>query len=221
MVSPEVPQWLLPAWVRACTEAHASAPISVITEMGQRLIDRWSEPQRAFHNERHLADVLERIDEMVEEAAAPTVVRLAAWFHGVILDDRGGEDRHASAQVAAAQLPKLGLPSEIVERVQTLISALASRDGEASDFDVQVLSDADLSVLAAEPQRYARYLTEIRQENLQVPDSEFWRIRHTIVSRLLARPKLFLSPRGAEWEDAARQNLIAEQARLAARVGRS
>ena len=104
----DAPQWLLSAYVRSAVGAGATAPTEQIKDAGQALVERWGSPGRAFHNLKHLVDVLARVDELVEETHQPDLVRLAAWYHGAIFDaadrkayaNRGGEDETSSAGLA-------------------------------------------------------------------------------------------------------------------------
>ncbi len=218
----DAPQWLVPAWVRACLGAGATAPHEQIEETGERLLARWTEPSRHFHNTRHLAEVLAHVDELAEEAHSPDLVRLAAWYHGAVFDaaerasyaHRGGEDERASAVLARLELGELGLPQRAVERVAELVTALERHTPEPGDDDCVVLCDADLAMLAAEPQRYKAYLADIRAEYAHIPVEEFVRARIAILRRLVARPRLFASPLAHGWEEPARQNVEAELQRL-------
>ncbi|MEK8227695.1 hypothetical protein NKG05_18695 [Oerskovia sp. M15] len=87
-----------------------------IRTVGEGLLERWGQPDRHFHNLRHLADVLGRVDELAQETHDADVVRLAAWYHGAIFDaarkaayaNKGGEDESASAILAFDQLTSLG-----------------------------------------------------------------------------------------------------------------
>ena len=224
----DAPQWLMSAWTRACTGAGATAPAEEVERVGERLLERWTEPGRHFHNLRHLADVLARVDELAEETHEADVVRLAAWYHGAIFDaaerasyaHRGGEDERASAALARQELTDLGVPPAAVERVVALVMALARHTPDPTDFDCAVLCDADLAMLAAEPQRYKAYLEDVRAEYAHLPVEEFVRARIAILTRLEERPRLFASPLGAAWEEPARQNLGAELHRLRKELGR-
>ncbi len=215
-------QWLLPAWVRTCIGAGATAPTSEIEHVGERLLARWSAPGRHFHNTRHLADVLAHVDELAEEAHEPDLVRLAAWYHGAVFDaaerasfaHQGGEDERASAALARLELGELGLPEHAVDRVASLVTALARHTPIPGDEDCAVLCDADLAMLAAEPQRYKAYLTALRAEYAHIPVEHFVRARIAILRHLLGRPRLFASPLGHGWEEPARQNVDAELQRL-------
>ncbi|WP_298461718.1 hypothetical protein [uncultured Cellulomonas sp.] len=218
----DAPQWLLSSWSRSCEGAGATASAEEIRAVGSRLVDRWSEPGRHFHNLKHLLHVLSRVDELAEETHEPDLVRLAAWYHGAIFDaaekaayaNRGGEDEVGSAELARTELTALGVPERSVERVVHLVTALARHAAAPGDFDCAVLCDADLAVLAAEPQRYKAYLKEVRAEYAHVPVEDYLRARSAILTKLQQRPALFASPLGAAWEEPARQNVAAELHRI-------
>ncbi|HQY34285.1 hypothetical protein [Actinotalea sp.] len=218
----DAPQWLISAWSRAAVGAGATAPRDEVDAVGEELLERWSDPHRHFHNLRHLTDVLARVDELAEETHEPDLVRLAAWYHGAVFDaaekvsyaHRGGEDEMASAALAREELTGLGLRPAAVDRVVELVVALARHVSRPEDFDCAVLCDADLAMLAADPQRYKAYLTDIRAEYAHLPVEEFVRARIAILRRLEHRPTLFSSPLGAAWEEPARQNLGGELHRL-------
>ncbi|WP_454050954.1 HD domain-containing protein [Cellulomonas sp. Marseille-Q8402] len=218
----DAPQWLLSAFKRSALGAGATAPTERVVEVGSDLLERWSGTGRTYHNLRHLCDVLARVDELAEETHEPDLVRLAAWYHGAVFDaaqvaayaNRGGEDEIASARLAREQLTELGVPAASVDRVHQLVIALVRHAADPSDFDCAVLCDADLAMLAAEPQRYKAYLHDVREEYADIPTADYLRARQRIVNKLLKRPSLFVSPLGAAWEEPARQNLGAELHKL-------
>jgi predicted metal-dependent HD superfamily phosphohydrolase len=218
----DAPAWLLSAWSRTCEGAGATASPEEVRAVGSRLLDRWSEPGRHFHNLKHLVHVLSRVDELAEETHEPDLVRLAAWYHGAIFDaaekaayaNRGGEDEVASAELARTELLALGVPERSADRVHHMVTALARHASSPGDFDCAVLCDADLAVLAAEPQRYKAYLKDVRAEYAHVPVEDYLRARSAILTKLQNRATLFNSPLGAAWEEPARQNVAAELHRI-------
>jgi predicted metal-dependent HD superfamily phosphohydrolase len=221
-------QWLISSWVRSVRNAGATAPVDQIRATGERLLDRWSHPSRTFHNVRHLADVLRRVDELAEETHEPDLVRLGAWYHGAVFaHDVDAEhatldsaDEDASAALAVAELTVLGVPEGAARRTRELVTTLGRHFADPGDTDAAVLCDADLALLAAEPQRYQEYLRAVRAEYERIPQAAFLRARRTIVTRLLARPQLYTSPMGGTWEEPARQNLQAELQRIDKELGR-
>ena len=218
----EAPQWLLPAFTRSVKAIGATQPPEAIGSAGELLIERWSTPDRRFHNLRHLIDMLARVDELAEESHNPDIMRVACWYHGCVFSSdveevtrgNGGEDETASAAFAEADLRHLGVPMETLKRVCCLIVNLKRHMLAEDDIDAQALIDADLGTLAVDPQTYAEYVRLLREEYSHIPMEEYLRGRLTIVSRLLDRDHLFHSPLGQRWEHPARENLAAEQRRL-------
>lgn len=218
----QAPQWLLSSWIRSCLAAGATANEAELIGTCRDLLDRWSEPGRLYHGPRHLVAVLTHVDELAEEAHDPDLVRLAAWYHGAVFSaqakqaysNQAGEDEVASGALAREQLTGLGVPVATAERVSALVTNLVRHKPVKADLDSGVLNDADLAILKADPQRYREYLVDIRQEYAHIPVLDFVRTRLRIISKLLDRPHLYTTAAAAAWEDTARQNLIAERARL-------
>lgn len=210
------------SWIRSCLAAGATASHPELRTTGLALLDRWSEPTRFYHTVKHLADVLSRVDELAEETHEPDLVRLAAWYHGAIFNaearvayaSQGGEDEVASAALARSELVDLGVSEKHAARVAELVTALARHKPAAGDFDCAVLCDADMAILASEPQRYSCYVRDIRKEYEHIPVADYLAARHRILTKLVGRKSLFASPLAASWEDAARQNLAGELARV-------
>lgn len=223
----DAPQWLVSAFVRTCVAVGATADRSQIVAAAERLLERWGEPGRHYHNVRHVVDVLAKVDQLAEETHDPEYVRLAAWYHGAVFSSaptsayaqRGGEDEVASAEFAAEELTALGVPAPAVQRVHDIITGIA-RHRDAVDVDTQALCDAELATLAVEPQKYAAYRRDVRSEYAHIPLRDYLTARIAILTKLLARRDLFASPLGHHWEDPARQNLTAELSRLKAELER-
>jgi predicted metal-dependent HD superfamily phosphohydrolase len=218
----DAPQWFCSSFARAAIGAGATASEQELADAGDALVARWSGEDRHFHNLKHLATVLHRVDELSQETHDPDLVRLAAWYHGAVFSsDRnktyaleGGEQTTASAELARKELTELGVPAKNADRVAQLVDTLLRHTPVHGDTDSQVLNDADLSMLAIEPQRYKEYAAAVRAEYAHIPTRDFLRARIRILERLLRRPQIFSSPMGAAWENPARQNVEAELARL-------
>lgn len=168
---------------------------------------------RGYHDTRHLAEVLDRVDELAAagEAFDAVAVRLAAWFHDGVYDGKpGAEERSAQwALDALADLP-------VAEEVARLVRLTETHRPDESDPSGCVLSDADLAILAAPAERYAEYAADVRREYAHVPDDLFAAGRAAVLRGLLAKPSLFHTAHArAYWESPARANVERELADLA------
>lgn len=180
-------------------------PLPRHTDLRDRLTAVWS-TDRGYHDLRHLAEVLDRIAELGE--ADNTEVVLAAWFHDAVYDGAPvAEER--SALLAERELAEVeGVDAAEVARLVRLTEA---HRPELGDRNGEVLTDADLAILAAPPERYAEYVAGVRAEYAAVPDDVFRRGRLAVLRDLADKPHLFHTAYArAEWEPTARTNLATE-----------
>lgn len=179
-------------------------PLPDRLELRDRLVAAYS-TERGYHDLRHLAEVLARIDELGESDNSEIV--LAAWFHDAVYDG-GEDDEERSALLAAAELAGTGVDTVEVAR---LVRLTATHDPAPDDHAGQVISDADLAILAADPARYADYADGVRRDYAFVPDADFRAGRRAVLEELVARDALFRTEHARrEWEPRARENLARE-----------
>ncbi|GGQ39495.1 putative metal-dependent HD superfamily phosphohydrolase [Actinomadura coerulea] len=182
-----------------------------IRHIGTELDQRYGEPHRRYHTRAHLTAVLDLVDELAGHAEDPDAVRIAAWFHDAVYDPERADNEERSARLAARMLADTDLPDAVVARVVRLVELTATHAPEEDDRDGQVLCDADLAVLGAEPERYAAYAAAVREEYAFVPDEFFRAGRAEVLNGLLALPRLFHTPAARErFEERARGNMRTE-----------
>jgi predicted metal-dependent HD superfamily phosphohydrolase len=183
---------------------------------GRKLIGRWAEPHRRYHDLAHLQAVLEGVDALAAHAVDRVAVELAAWYHDAVYAGTP-DDEENSARVAEADLTGLRLADGLVAETARLVRLTATHDPDPGDRNGETLCDADLTILATDPATYARYVAAVRAEYAHVPDDAFRAGRAQILQRLLDGPALFRTPTGHErWETSARANLEAELGSLTA-----
>lgn len=177
-----------------------------------RLIARWSEPHRTYHDVRHLEDVLLALDQLSvrgEDIASETL--LAAWFHDAVYQG-DPSDEAESAALAVSELQQVGLDSGLMDRVREHILA-TSPSNEITDPPPVLahLLDADLWIFAAGRERYEGYRDAVRAEYAHVSEADFAVGRAAILRGYLERPRIYFTPFAQElWEARARRNLSRE-----------
>lgn len=192
-----------------------SWPLASGLDVRDALIAAYGDPARGYHDSRHLSEVLDRLAELAENGAEfdRVAVDLAAWFHDGIYDgERDAEER--SAMWAEDALGGLAEPVVVTEVVR-LVRLTESHRPDDSDANGCALSDADLAILAAPPERYAEYVATVRTEYAHVPDDDFRTGRAGVLRDLLAKQQLFHTAYALKhWEDAARDNAETELSNL-------
>ncbi len=195
-------------------DLRARWPLAGADGLRDRLLAAYDAPARGYHDLTHLAEVLAHVDLLAEEADNLRAVVLAAWFHDAVYDG-GADDEEQSAEWAEAELPEAGVPPGTVAAVGRLVRLTSTHRPAPDDRDGQVLSDADLAILAADAGRYAAYVAGVRAEYAAVPDADFRRGRAAVLRDLLAKPAVFHTGRGRRlWEEPARANVERELAAL-------
>jgi predicted metal-dependent HD superfamily phosphohydrolase len=186
-------------------------------EPGAALVARYSEPHRRYHTVEHLVEVLAWVDELAHVADDPVAVELAAWYHDAIYDAgaAGGESERRSAELAVVELTGLGVEARLVDEVRRLVLLTAGHEVGAGDANGAVLADADLAILGADADRYARYAADVRTEYAHVPDDAWAAGRAALLDRFAGRPRLYVTDRAHQRLDAAaRRNLAWERSTL-------
>lgn len=180
--------------------------------LGQDLLGRYAEPHRAYHDQQHLTEMLDTIDELAGEATDPDSVRLAAWFHDAVYDPEApaGANEESSAQLAEAELAAYGLGEDKIAEVGRLVRLTASHTATDGDSNGAVLCDADLRILAADRRRYDEYTAAVRREYAHVPDTDFRRGRAAVLEKLGDGRIFTTKPARRRWERPARDNLDRE-----------
>jgi predicted metal-dependent HD superfamily phosphohydrolase len=181
------------------------------------LLARHRQPHRRYHTATHVMWVLRHIDDL---AAANTpvdldAVRAAALFHDAVYDPRSPTNEHDSAGLARRVLADCGWEPARVDRVAALIELTAGHVAPDTDLGADILLDADLAILGAEPADYRSYVTGVRAEYAHV-DDDAWRVgRAAVLRSFLERPAIYrTTSMQAARERRARANLSAELADL-------
>jgi predicted metal-dependent HD superfamily phosphohydrolase len=171
------------------------------------------EPQRHYHTLRHLAECLTWLGELRACASRPEVLAMALWFHDAVYDPQRADNEQRSADWARDALLAHAVAPATARRVHDLV--LATRhDAPATDApggpdpDRDLLLDIDLSILGADPARFAEYGREIRAEYAFVPRWIYRRKRRAVLAGFAARVPLYATaPLGARLEAQAHRNL--------------
>jgi len=189
-------------------------------EIGEDLLRRYAEPHRRYHTAQHLADVLDHIDELASGSEDLFLVRLAAWFHDAVYAIPAGQvsNEEASARLALRTLGRAGLEQEDLTQVARLVRLTETHVPGTRDPEGELLCDADLAILAAEPASYDHYVEQIREEYASVPDQQFLAGRLDVLTSLADR-ELFRTGKGRRLAGAARANLEREMRALIDRLG--
>ena len=216
-VSPERLESMQKGWGRAL-EKYGVTPRDAYPAFDV-LVAAYSAPERHYHNLEHLGEMFKVVERLAGLVEQPNALHLAIWFHDAVYDSRAKDNERRSGELAVDLLGPLGVPATTIERIVSMIWSTAHTSGEAPALrDTQVLLDADLAILGASEERYARYAADIRKEYAWVPEADYRAGRAAVLTRFLAAPRIYLTQiMFEEGDQRARANMRAELASLQAK----
>lgn len=176
---------------------------------------RYNETQRAYHTLRHVRQLFEQFEQIVAHLHKPHLIALALYYHDVIYNPTRSDNELKSAEHAVDKL-KGYLNEEQCRYIYALILMTATHQlSELTDddkrSDAAYLLDMDLSVLGTPWPEYERYARAVRQEYAHISVIDYRIGRVTVLQKLLAHPKLYLTSYYYErLEQQARENMERE-----------
>lgn len=176
------------------------------------LIRRHRERHRRYHTLDHVLAVVRHVGELASNEATDDFAAIvaAAWFHDAVYEPRSSANERASARLARRDLAKLGWADERTAAVGAMIEGTAHHS-DPVDIDTAVLFDADLAILGAPRDVYARYVANVRAEYAHVDDAAWKTGRADVLDAFLQRKRIFATATGFDrWESDARANLRSE-----------
>lgn len=154
------------------------------------LLEHYSEKRRAYHNKTHIADCLEKFDEVESHLSYPHEVELAIWFHDVIYNPYKGDNELQSAIRCESFMNDNGVQEEIIKRVYDLIMA-TKHPCVPQNKDEEYLIDIDISILGASTEEYTAYARKIRKEYSFVPWFYYKKKRKEVLQAFLDQNTLY------------------------------
>jgi predicted metal-dependent HD superfamily phosphohydrolase len=188
-------------------------PLPVFADLRRR----YTQPERAYHNWRHIEDGLRELLAVEHLADHQDAIRMAWYFHDAVYDTRASDRENVaqSARLAVERLRQAGLPDAVIGRIEGLIHVTHHTEPPAGT-DAQLMADIDLSILGKPDAEFDRYERAIRAEYAWVADDVYRSVRAGILERFLQRPSIYSHPVFVEaYEVQARRNLRRSLAALA------
>ncbi|MBB2890463.1 HD domain-containing protein [Flexivirga oryzae] len=212
---------LLDSWVSNLIGLTPAVEPASTLRAGETLLARWTEPHRHYHTLQHLTEMLAALDTLSAAACLDPrelhLARVAAWLHDAVYEVHApaGDSERASAQLARNLLVSLRVGRSDVDVVEALILLTIDHGTGLPGALADVFTDADLWILAASPDRFDAYCSQVRAEYASVPEASYNQARSAILASLVDRHEVYRTSFGrAEWTVTARENVAREIDRL-------
>jgi predicted metal-dependent HD superfamily phosphohydrolase len=176
----------------------------------EEIAQAYGSKKRHYHNLAHLAHLYAQLLAVKTLLNDWDCALFALFYHDVVYKVHKTDNEEKSAELAVKQLKQLGAPLEIIDKCQALILATKTHVN-STDPDVNLFTDADLSILGADWEVYADYSQKIRREYAVYPDLLYLPGRKKVLKHFLDMERIFKTDFFFErYEKTARENLTRE-----------
>ena len=185
----------------------------IAAKLWRELEEKYSPSTRHYHTIDHLDHVLRQLSPLRNAFKNWHVIVFAVAYHDAIYKPLRNDNEEKSAVLAAERLKNIGVPQEYLSKCRQLI--LATKMHEAADYETNLFTDADLSILGSDSITYNRYIKNIRQEYAIYPDIIYSHGRKKVLLHFLNMKQIFKTEEFSRpLEAQARKNLQEELSRL-------
>jgi predicted metal-dependent HD superfamily phosphohydrolase len=175
----------------------------------QEVETHYAEKWRHYHTMAHLEHLIKELIPMKPSFANWNVVAFAVVYHDIIYKVSKTNNEEKSAALAAERLRSIAVPPQLIRRCKDFI--LATKWHEPVDAEVDLFTDADLSILGSDVDAYQQYTKQVRKEYSIYPDLLYRPGRKKVLLHFLEMPHIYKSSFFREmYEAAARRNLKKE-----------
>ena len=156
--------------------------------LGEALIRAWDEPQRHYHDQRHLIWLLDEAERRAPLIQDNAFVGYAIWFHDAVYQPGEPNNEKLSADWARTSLAH---DPALAERVTHVIEMTKNHAEGQAGGDAALFLDMDIAILGAPWETYCAYAAGIRAEYPHVVDPAFAAGRGAFLEKQLERSRTF------------------------------
>lgn len=165
---------------------------------------------RHYHTLNHLSNMAELVQEYRQQLHNEAAVWPALFYHDIVYKATRSDNEERSAAAARIFLQEAGQPDAFADEVVRLILA-TKRHETTGDFDTDLFTDIDVSILGAPWPAYEQYARQVRKEYRIYPDFMYKPGRRKVLEHFLQMPFIFKTPAMQErFERQAKENLRRE-----------
>jgi predicted metal-dependent HD superfamily phosphohydrolase len=187
---------------------------SLSEKLWREVEKNYSEKKRYYHNLSHLENLYSEL------SAARTLIEdwdttvFALFYHDIIYRATANDNEEKSAALAKIRLQEIGYPFQKIEKCEQLILATKGHT-LSTENDINLFTDADLSVLGKPWPVFDTYCHNVRREYSIYPDFLYNPGRKKVLVHFQGMHRIFKTSHFYDlYEAQARENLKKEIAEL-------
>ncbi|HMG92077.1 MAG TPA: hypothetical protein VK589_18600 [Chryseolinea sp.] len=175
-------------------------------KLWKEIEEQYSHASRHYHNMLHLENLISELLPVRARFTNWNVVVFAVVYHDIVYKASKSNNEEKSAELAAKRLHGIVVPEEALARCREFI--LATKRHEQVDDEIDLFTDADLSILGSSSADYRIYANQIRKEYSIYPDFLYNPGRKKVLLHFLEMQTIFKTSFFMDkYESSARRNL--------------
>lgn len=176
----------------------------------KEILDSYSNKKRVYHNLTHIENLLTELEAVKADVSNWDCMIFAIAYHDIIYNATAKDNEEKSAALAVDRLRKISLTGVQLTHCSDLI--LATKGHSLSkDHDINLFTDADLSILGKPWNVYREYSRSIRKEYSIYPDLLYKPGRRKVLEHFIKMSRIFKTDHfHVLYEKTARENLNRE-----------
>ncbi|MGZ5189781.1 MAG: HD domain-containing protein [Flavisolibacter sp.] len=187
-----------------------SSQTEMAEELWLEIEEEYSDPNRHYHTLQHLFHLIEELRAVKTDIRDWDAILFAVYYHDIVYNGVSSDNEQKSSILATHRLQQIRFPAE---RISLSKYHILSTNGHriAENDDTNLFTDADLSILGQDWDRYLVYAQNIRKEFKGYPDAIYNQGRIHVLEHFLKMKDIFKTePFFDRYEKKARKNLSNE-----------
>ncbi|MBV8325635.1 HD domain-containing protein [Chryseobacterium sp.] len=182
----------------------------LIQYLWKEIEQKYTEKNRYYHNLTHLENMFQELEAVKDKVSDFTTISFSVFYHDLIYDASSGSNEKKSSVKAEKRLKELGVSHDIIHAVTEQILATQFHQ-QSENKDINILLDADLSILGKDFKIYTDYTQRIRKEYSIYPDFLYKPGRKKVLQHFSALKDIFKTDYFRNrYEVQARENIRTE-----------
>jgi predicted metal-dependent HD superfamily phosphohydrolase len=170
----------------------------------------YTQSSRHYHTLFHLENLIAELKLCNTLIADYEAVLYSVFYHDIVYNVLQQDNEEQSAAVAVERLEMLQVNKAKQEQCRELILATKTHITHSSS-DINLFTDADLSILGKPQQVYQAYCKQIRAEYAVYPDDVYFPGRIKVLQHFLVMPRIYKTDFFyQQYEQQARNNITQE-----------
>ncbi len=182
-------------------------PLQEIRTLWSKISKAYSQKNRYYHNLSHIDTIYQQLSSVKNEIEDWDMVLFALFYHDYIYKVHKQDNEQKSALCAEKTLQTLGISTERISNCTAII--LATKGHSVSEIkDINIFTDADLSILGFPQKKYIQYLKQVRKEYKMYPNLLYNPSRKKVLESFLDMKSIYKTDYFKDnFETQARENI--------------